>query len=84
MEIFDKEELHNDCTVQIWENTETGAVSVGWWENGNEEDRAKLVDSLRLVILNIRNGTVGESDIEALYDALEFVDSRRVHGESKS
>ena len=24
---------HEDCTVQIWENTETHAMSIGWWRN---------------------------------------------------
>ena len=32
--MFDEEELHTDCTVQIWRNTVTGEESVGWWENG--------------------------------------------------
>jgi len=31
--IFDKEELHTNCTVQILSNSATGEVSVGWWEN---------------------------------------------------
>lgn len=31
--IFDEEELHTNCTVQIWRNSETGAESVGWWDN---------------------------------------------------
>ena len=29
--IFDKETVETDCTVQILENTTTGEVSVGWW-----------------------------------------------------
>lgn len=31
--IFDKEELHTNCTVQILYNSTTGECSVGWWEN---------------------------------------------------
>lgn len=31
--IYDHEEIHENCTVQIWSNTVTGATSIGWWEN---------------------------------------------------
>ena len=31
--IYDKETRHENCTVQILENTKTGRVSIGWWEN---------------------------------------------------
>ena len=31
--LFDEEEIHPNCTVQIWRNSVTGEVSVGWWEN---------------------------------------------------
>lgn len=31
--IFDEVEIHNNCTVQILKNTETGEVSIGWWDN---------------------------------------------------
>ena len=30
---YDKVETHENCTVQILTNTQTGEVSVGWWEN---------------------------------------------------
>lgn len=30
---YDKEEIHENCTVQILANTKTGAVSTGWWKN---------------------------------------------------
>lgn len=30
---FDKEEIYENCTVQVLTNTTTGAVSVGWWQN---------------------------------------------------
>lgn len=35
--LFDKEEIIENCTVQILTNTVTGEVSVGWWkgEAGN-------------------------------------------------
>ena len=31
--IFDKEEIHENCTVQVLTNTKTGDVSVGWWKS---------------------------------------------------
>jgi len=31
--IYDIEEVHENCTVQVPKNSVTGAVSVGWWEN---------------------------------------------------
>lgn len=34
--IFDKEEIYPDCTVQVLTNTVTGETSVGWWKNGKE------------------------------------------------
>lgn len=33
--IYDKEEIYPNCTVQVLTNTVTGEVSVGWWKNGN-------------------------------------------------
>ena len=33
---YDKVETHENCTVQILTNTQTGDVSVGWWENTEE------------------------------------------------
>jgi len=36
--IFDIEEIHPDCTVQILKNSITGEVSVGWWENKEGAD----------------------------------------------
>lgn len=32
--IYDTEEVHENCTVQILRNSVTGECSVGWWENG--------------------------------------------------
>ena len=31
--IFDIEELHTNCTVQILRNSITGEESIGWWDN---------------------------------------------------
>lgn len=31
--IFDKEEIYNNCTVQILSNSVTGEQSIGWWQN---------------------------------------------------
>ena len=31
--IYDEEEIHENCTVQILRNSVTGAYSFGWWEN---------------------------------------------------
>ena len=33
LNVFDEEEIHENCTVQILKNSSTGEVSVGWWEN---------------------------------------------------
>ena len=30
--IYDREEIHHNCTVQVLTNSVTGEVSVGWWE----------------------------------------------------
>ena len=35
--IFDKEEIYPNCTVQVLTNTITGEVSVGWWINEEKE-----------------------------------------------
>ena len=36
--IFDKEEIYPNCTVQVLTNTVTGEVSVGWWKNTDDTD----------------------------------------------
>lgn len=33
IDLFDSEEIHDNCTVQVWKNSKTGDVSIGWWEN---------------------------------------------------
>lgn len=35
--IFDTEEVHHNCTVTVWSNSKTGAVSVGWEKNADTE-----------------------------------------------
>lgn len=30
--IYDTEEIHHNCTVQVLRNSVTGDVSVGWWK----------------------------------------------------
>lgn len=31
--IYDKEEIFENCTVQVLTNTVTGETSIGWWKN---------------------------------------------------
>jgi hypothetical protein len=31
--LFDEEEIHPNCTVQIWRNSVTGETSIGWYPN---------------------------------------------------
>ena len=31
--IYDQEEVHENCTVQILRNSYTGKTSIGWWKN---------------------------------------------------
>ena len=33
--LFDEREVHTNCTVEIWRNSVTGEMSIGWWENDN-------------------------------------------------
>lgn len=32
MSVYDTCEIHHGCTVEIWSNSVTGDVSIGWWE----------------------------------------------------
>lgn len=34
---YDQEEIHHNCTVHIWSNSHTGAVSIGWVQNGEDD-----------------------------------------------
>lgn len=36
--IYDTEEIHHGCTVQVLRNSVTGDVSVGWWKEKEEEE----------------------------------------------
>lgn len=33
---FDLIETHLNCTVEVWKNTRTGEVSVGWYKSSAE------------------------------------------------
>ena len=35
--LYDQEEVHENCTVQILRNSYTGKISIGWYENQKEE-----------------------------------------------
>ena len=35
--VYDECEVHHNCTVEIWKNSKTGEVSIGWYENGDTE-----------------------------------------------
>lgn len=37
MSVYDQEEIHPNCTVQVWMNSFTGDVSIGWWDNEEAE-----------------------------------------------
>ena len=30
--VYNEEEIHENCVVQVWKNTVTGETSVGWWQ----------------------------------------------------
>ena len=36
--LFDIEEIYENCTVQILKNSITGEISIGWWENELQDD----------------------------------------------
>lgn len=38
MNLYDEEEIHPNCTVQILRNSVTGEESIGWWDNDEEEN----------------------------------------------
>lgn len=37
-EFYDREDIYENCTVQVLTNTMSGRTSVGWWQNKKEED----------------------------------------------
>ena len=34
--VWEIAEEHDNCTVQILRNPQTGELSIGWWENGGK------------------------------------------------
>lgn len=38
MALFDEEETHYGCTVQVLKNSVTGEVSIGWWPEEQDDD----------------------------------------------
>ena len=36
--LFNKQTIYTNCTVEIWENTYTGQVSIGWYLNEGCEE----------------------------------------------
>ena len=46
--VFDKKEIIENCTVEIWENSVTGECSVGWYRNEGEEINAAENDQSKM------------------------------------
>lgn len=36
--LYDECERHEHCVVEIWKNSVTGDVSVGWWRESEEDN----------------------------------------------
>lgn len=36
--LFNKQTIYTNCTVEVWENTYTGQVSIGWYPNEGCEE----------------------------------------------
>ena len=36
--VYDECERHENCTVEVWRNSKTGEMSIGWYENKEEAD----------------------------------------------
>lgn len=34
--VYDECEVHYNCAVEIWRNSKTGKISIGWYENKDE------------------------------------------------
>lgn len=64
--IFDEEELHTNCTVQILHNSVTGEYSVGWWENHDwvkvDYDNPETLPDTNEDILYAAFGVTGEGE----------------------
>ena len=39
LNVFDQREVHHNCTVEIWKNSVTGQVSIGWYPEGKFKDQ---------------------------------------------
>lgn len=37
--LYDIEEVHENCTVEVWKNSVTGEMSVGWYPDGFKKER---------------------------------------------
>lgn len=38
VEFYDQSEIHHNCAVEIFSNSVTGDVSIGWWPEDDDED----------------------------------------------
>lgn len=40
VEFYDQSEIHHNCAVEVFSNSVTGDVSIGWWyeDGGDDED----------------------------------------------
>ena len=36
--IYDVREVHHNCTVEVWKNSTTGEISIGWYKEDENED----------------------------------------------
>lgn len=34
--VFDECEIHENCVVEIWKNSKTGEISIGWYETAKQ------------------------------------------------
>lgn len=38
VEFYDQSEIHHNCAVEIFSNSVTGDVSIGWWYEDDDDD----------------------------------------------
>ena len=38
VEFYDQSEIHHNCAVEIFTNSVTGDVSIGWWHEDDEDE----------------------------------------------
>ena len=36
--VYDECEVHYNCVVEIWKNSKTGKISIGWYENNERKN----------------------------------------------